>query len=233
MHWLSKTRGFWNQCDEKSRGTSGKNRIRPEKFLQITIPLPPLEEQRRIVGRIEALAARIAEAQRLRRAAMAEAEGLMSQSRARLIGNQPTSDWISLRSYVAQIENGWSPACESRQVEGDEWGVLKVGAVSFGVFDPTENKALPPSLLPQPQYEVMPGDFLMSRANTYDLVGACAIVEETPHHLMLSDKLFRFVFREPDALNLSYLNHVLKSPALREQIVRKASGILSPVSSVN
>ena len=27
MHWLTKTRGFWEQCDEKSRGTSGKNRI--------------------------------------------------------------------------------------------------------------------------------------------------------------------------------------------------------------
>jgi len=70
MHWLSKTRGFWEQCDEKSRGTSGKNRIRPERFLEIEIPLPPLDEQRRIVARIEALAARIAEARGLRQAAL-------------------------------------------------------------------------------------------------------------------------------------------------------------------
>jgi type I restriction enzyme S subunit len=76
FHWITKTRGFWEQCDEKSRGTSGKNRIRPEQFLQITIPLPPLAEQQRIVGRIEELAGKIEEARGLRRAAVEEAGAL-------------------------------------------------------------------------------------------------------------------------------------------------------------
>jgi type I restriction enzyme, S subunit len=62
FHWITKTKWFWHECDEKSRGTSGKNRIRPEKFLEIEIPLPPLDEQRRIVARIEALAEKICEA---------------------------------------------------------------------------------------------------------------------------------------------------------------------------
>src|SRR5258708_20104851 len=47
MHWLMKTRYFWAQCDEKSQGTSGKNRIKPEQFLRVEIPLPSLAEQRR------------------------------------------------------------------------------------------------------------------------------------------------------------------------------------------
>ena len=66
IHWLTKTRSFWAQCDAKSQGTSGKNRIRPERFLEIEIPLPPLAEQRRIVARIEELAAKIEEAHALR-----------------------------------------------------------------------------------------------------------------------------------------------------------------------
>jgi len=66
FHWITKTRFFWDQCDAKSRGTSGKNRIRPERFLEIDIPLPPLPEQRRIVVRIEELAAKINEARGLR-----------------------------------------------------------------------------------------------------------------------------------------------------------------------
>jgi type I restriction enzyme S subunit len=65
FNWLTKTKEFWSQCDEKSQGTSGKNRIRPERFLEIEIPLPPLNEQRRIVARIEELAARIEEARNL------------------------------------------------------------------------------------------------------------------------------------------------------------------------
>jgi len=76
MHWLTKTRGFWAQCDEKSRGTSGKNRIRPERFLEIEIPLPPLPEQQRLVARIEMLAEQLHEAQALRKSASEEAETL-------------------------------------------------------------------------------------------------------------------------------------------------------------
>ena len=41
FYWITKTRWFWHLCDVQSRGTSGKNRIRPEKFLAIPIPLPP------------------------------------------------------------------------------------------------------------------------------------------------------------------------------------------------
>ena len=66
IHWLTKTPGFWAQCDEKSQGTSGKNRIRPERFLDIEISLPPLAEQRRVVTRIEELAAQIHEVRGIR-----------------------------------------------------------------------------------------------------------------------------------------------------------------------
>jgi type I restriction enzyme, S subunit len=77
MQWLTKSQGFWAQCDELSRGTSGKNRIRPELFLSIHIPLPPLEEQQRIVARIEELAAKIEEARGLREEAVEEMEKML------------------------------------------------------------------------------------------------------------------------------------------------------------
>ena len=73
IHWQTKTRGFWSKCDALSRGTSGKNRIKPELFLSVRVPLPPLAKQRRIVARIEALAAQIEEARRLRKEAAEEA----------------------------------------------------------------------------------------------------------------------------------------------------------------
>jgi type I restriction enzyme S subunit len=76
IHWLTKTPEFWAQCDEKSQGTSGQNRIRPERFLEIRISLPPLVEQRRVVARIEDLAAQIHEARALRRQAIEEVDAL-------------------------------------------------------------------------------------------------------------------------------------------------------------
>ena len=77
FHWMTKTRWFWDACDVKSQGTSGKNRIRPEKFLDIEIPLPPLTEQRRIVAHIESLSARVNEAQRLHEEVEHESETLL------------------------------------------------------------------------------------------------------------------------------------------------------------
>jgi type I restriction enzyme, S subunit len=99
MHWVTKTPTFWEQCDEKSRGTSGKNRIKPEQFLNVEIPLPPLAEQRRVVARIESLESQIREGLNLRRQVTEEVETLC---RAVLNSDKeakptPMSDLVRLR----------------------------------------------------------------------------------------------------------------------------------------
>jgi type I restriction enzyme S subunit len=55
MYYYTKYFKFWEFCNEKSRGTSGKNRIKPENFLNISIPLPPPPEQKRIVKIIKSI----------------------------------------------------------------------------------------------------------------------------------------------------------------------------------
>lgn len=55
MRLLTRWRGFWTACDEKAQGTSGKNRIKPQQFLSIPVPLPPLAEQQAIVTRLDKL----------------------------------------------------------------------------------------------------------------------------------------------------------------------------------
>ncbi len=195
LRWLSRTKPFVALCTAASEGTTNRVRLKGGRFLATEIPLPPLAEQRRLVARIDALAAKIDEAKRLRAKVNEETVSLVHSMRRNLIGDSPKDDWVPLSYYVERIENGWSPVCENRPVTDGEWGVLKVGAVSFGTFDPKENKALPYGVSPRPEYEVRSGDFIMSRANTYELVGACAPVQRTPTRLMLSDKHFRFIFR--------------------------------------
>ncbi len=53
--FLIKQKKFWELCAEKSFGTSGKNRIKPEEFLRVEIPLPPIEEQNKIVALLDKL----------------------------------------------------------------------------------------------------------------------------------------------------------------------------------
>ena len=76
LHWQTKTRAFWDKCDDLSRGTSGKNRIKPSLFLTIPVPLPQLEEQRRIVARIEELAKKIEQARGLKQETYNTSSGL-------------------------------------------------------------------------------------------------------------------------------------------------------------
>ncbi len=233
LGWLSKTRQFIDLCLVASEGTTNRVRLQEKRFLALEIPLPPLPEQRRIVARIEALAAKITEARGLRQQAVEEVEALMNMASRQVIGEIPGKQWISLDRYVQSIENGKSPACESRPATADEWGVLKVGAVSFGYFEANENKALPINVEPNSYYEVRSGDFLMSRANTTQLVGACAIVQHTRPKLLLSDKTFRFVFCENMQIEPQFLNYVLKSPALRSQLEQEATGTSPTMKNIS
>lgn len=66
MHWITKAPWFWNACDEHAKGTSGKNRIKPDQFLGIAIPLPPLEVQQSIVARIDTVQQKMQAADELR-----------------------------------------------------------------------------------------------------------------------------------------------------------------------
>ncbi len=217
-----------------SPGSAGRNKtLGLERFTSQSIPLPPLAEQQRVVTRIEELAAKIHEAHTLRHRAAKEAEALIVSRRRAVVGDEPKEDWHSLSDYVESIESGKSPATEGRPAAHGEWGVLKVGAVSFGVFDDRENKALPVSFHVSPSLEVRSGDLIMSRANTLGLVGACALVRKTRPKLMLSDKTFRFVLREPRLIAPEYLEQVLKSPALRIQIERGASGTSPTMKNIS
>ena len=225
----------WDEALDLSAGgtPTSRNRLKEEKFLAMQIPLPPLPEQQRIVARIEALAAKINEVRALRQRATKETVALLVSARRSLFGERPHGDWISLGRFVAEIENGKSPQCESRPATDNEWGVLKVGAVSFGSFDERENKALPIGADFDPRYEVRPGDFLMSRANTTELVGACAIIDQTRRRLLLSDKTFRFHFRRTAEVLPQWLDHAMKSPALRQQIEHGASGTSPTMKNIS
>jgi type I restriction enzyme S subunit len=80
LGWMSKTHDFVELCKAASEGTTNRVRLQEDRFLALQIPLPSLTEQRRIVARIEELAAKIAEARGLRREAVEEAEALRGGS---------------------------------------------------------------------------------------------------------------------------------------------------------
>ncbi|CAN5500723.1 restriction endonuclease subunit S [soil metagenome] len=132
---------------------------------------------------------------------------------------------------ITKITQGWSPQCESEPALDDAWGVLKVGCGNSDAFDPTEQKALPPEIPPLREYEIKSGDILVSRGNTLELVGSATYVEEVRPKLLLCDLLYRFQ-AVPDRANGRFLVHLLRSPNVRFQIERAATGTSSSMKKI-
>ena len=82
--YLTSTKGFVDECIRASEGTTNRVRLKPDKFLEIEIPFPPLEEQERIVARIEELLSRTKEARRLRAEAVREAEEMFERGESKI-----------------------------------------------------------------------------------------------------------------------------------------------------
>ena len=97
LHWITKTPILRDQFDVKSHGTSGKNRIQPNKILSAKIPLPDIEKQKYLLDLIEAIAVRyekltnlheisLGDVQRLRQAILQEAV------QGKLVPQDPTDE---------------------------------------------------------------------------------------------------------------------------------------------
>lgn len=138
----------------------------------------------------------------------------------------------ALGAFVRDVAAGWSPKCIETPRSETDWGVLKVSAVTWGRFQPAENKQLPPSLEPRPEIEVRPGDFLISRANTADLVARSVVVpKDAPAKLMMSDKIIRFRFN--DEIDPEWVNLFHASTTARAYYARVAGGTSSSMKNVS
>lgn len=99
---------------------------------------------------------------------------------------------------------------------------MKVSAVSWGDYDEQESKTCHDESMIRPELFVNAGDFLFSRANTIELVGACVISEIVTKRIMLSDKILRLVLVNEE-LKI-WLLTLLRSEFGRKHIEVLASG---------
>ena len=164
LFWITKAKWFWQNCDEKSRGTSGKNRIRPERFLEISIPLPNIKEQRRIVAKLETLSAKINEANLLRQEIQTDTQAMLHSAFQQIIEG---SEYHSM-AEVAPIVR--------RKVEVDmdsQYPELGVRSFGKGTFHKPILNGI--DVGTKKLYSMEPGDLVFS--NVFSWEGAIAIVQ--------------------------------------------------------
>jgi type I restriction enzyme S subunit len=224
--------------------------INPNDLGCFPIARPNHEEQRNIAAflnrettKIDALIAQkeqlieLLQAKRVALITHAVTKGLdpnirMKSSGVEWLGVVP-SHWKvrRLKDVIFAIEQGWSPLCENRTASDDEWGVLKVGCVNGVEFDEREHKALPAEVRPRPEYEIRPGDILMSRANTRQLLASAALVRTIRPMLLLCDKLYRIKLGV-GTLVPEFLIYILTADASRFYLEREATGASSSMLNI-
>lgn len=123
------TPSFIHNSDLTSSGTTKRIRAEESQFLRIEIPLPTLEEQRRIVGRIEALAGRVREALSLRERAVEETNKLINAELNRIFSDSKDIR-LTLRD-VSHFQRGrfsWRPRNDSR-FYGGQYPFIQIGDI--------------------------------------------------------------------------------------------------------
>jgi type I restriction enzyme S subunit len=133
--YFSKSSAWDEALGLSSGGTpTSRNRLKEEKLLEMKIPLPSLEEQRRVVARIEELAAKIEEARGLRRESVEEVQVMFSSALVSLFEGNNAKCWPYEKlagNGLAIVVAGQHIMAEEYNLSGDGFPYL-TGPADFG-----------------------------------------------------------------------------------------------------
>lgn len=166
LDWYSRTPDFLDQV--KARGSTNYAAIRPSNVLGYEIPLPSLDEQRRIVQRLNTVAALVEERRRAIDAAEHETQALLLRAFQRAIDGAPLRPMAEVAPLVR------------RPVEIDLDGVYpELGVRSFGRGTFHKPDLIGAELSWQKLFLVQRGDLVFSNIKAWE--GAFAVAGPDDH----------------------------------------------------
>jgi type I restriction enzyme S subunit len=153
-----------------------KTELKAKRLLPIPVPLPSVEEQRRIVAKIDKLAAKIEEARFLRQKATEEAETVLSSEISYLFSKGKENGWNAgfLRDYVIDDCYGTS---EKASDDNSGTPIFRMGNIQSGRLDLRNLKYLHLNDRDRTKLLLEKGDILVNRTNSAELVGKCAVFD--------------------------------------------------------
>lgn len=173
LNWFVRYNSLEEQT--KAQGSTNYAAIRPNDVLNFEIPLPPLTEQRRIVSRIEALAARVAEVQSLRREASEETEILFYKTTQEAFSQY--SDNMTKIGDAFRVTTGGTPSrANPIYWEGNvKW--VSSGEVAFSKIKDTKEKITELGVAESNAKVYPPNTVLIAMIGQGKTRGQCAILD--------------------------------------------------------
>jgi type I restriction enzyme S subunit len=185
------TEAFVEQCRRASEGTTNRVRLDPRRFLDLTIPLPPLDEQRRIVARIETVTEKVEEGRRLHSESEKLAQGVLQSAFSDAIRS---ARWLAMAEVAPLVRR---PVTIDPLSDYHELGIRSFGKGTFHK-EPVTGAALGDKRV----FHIEPGDLLFS--NVFAWEGAVAVAKLEDEGRIGSHRFITCVPR-PDAATAEFL----------------------------
>jgi type I restriction enzyme S subunit len=221
LKYFLQTRLFKDQLSKLITGSAQLN-FGPSHIRKIEIPLPPLPTQQKIAAILD----KADELRQYNKQLIEKYEALTQSLFLDMFGdpvrNEKGWEIKNLKTGISKLQSGLSLSGEERQIKDDEIAVLKISAVTTGVFINTEYKVVDKAEIKKVLVYPKKGDLLFSRANTKEKVGAVAIVDKDYHNLFIPDKLWRIDTN--NILNKIFLKFLLSHSGFRHNIEKVATG---------
>lgn len=148
-----------------------------QQLRRVPVPLPPLEEQWRIVALLEDHLSHLDAARESVKTAIRRSSAMVTSSLSSIVEAGSSDSRVSTVGAEAErVEYGSSAKCHAPPSDGDI-PVLRMGNLKNGKIDPRELKFLPKDHPEFPKLLLAPGDLLFNRTNSADLVGKSAVFD--------------------------------------------------------
>ncbi|MBK4217249.1 restriction endonuclease subunit S [Paracoccus caeni] len=168
FEWYSRTPEFIDLCRRASEGSTNRVRMKEAKFLKMTVPLPSLDEQRRIVEKLDRVAALVDDRRNAIEAAERETQALLLKAFQRAIDGAPLRPMPQVAPLVR------------RPVEIDlDASYPELGVRSFGRGTFHKPDLLGADLSWQKLFLVQQGDLVFSNIKAWE--GAFAVAGPDDH----------------------------------------------------
>jgi type I restriction enzyme S subunit len=198
LGWMSKTATFVDLCKAASEGTTNRVRLKEDRFLTTSIHLPSMEEQRRIVDRIEEVASKLTAAEQLSLEVTSAATQILNSAYRSLLQSAPTKRL----SEVAPLVRRPATIAPGRQYP-------QVSVRSFGKGTFHNPPLIGSEITWQKPYLVSAGDVLISNIKAWE--GAIAVARPEDDSRFGSHRYLTFV-PVPDVATARWVCFYLLSP---------------------
>lgn len=136
-----------------------------------------------------------------------------------------------LSKFIKNLLSGVSVNSIDREINQNEFGILKTSSVVNGKFISTENKLIVIEEIERAKLNPKKHNLLISRMNTPDLVGNFGYIEKNYPNLFIPDRLWMTDLN--NNIHPKYLNYSLLTPKSKNKITSLATGTSNSMKNIS